>query len=96
MHVFKKHKFNFPYLIDESQKVAKILEQFALDFFGYNRKGLLNYRGRISEMNNLKFVNDKNELLDAMIMISKTNKGPEIQYPSAVVVLNGKIKNLIF
>ena len=53
------------------------------DFFGYNREGLLNYRGRISEMNNLKFVNESNELLDAMIMISKTNEGPKIQYPSA-------------
>ena len=74
---FKKHKFNFPYLIDESQKVAKDFGAVCTpDFFGYNREGLLNYRGRISEMNNLKFVNDKNELLDAMIMISKTNKGP--------------------
>ena len=34
-------------------------------------------------MNNLKFVNEKNELLDAMTMISKTNRGPKIQYPSA-------------
>ena len=80
----KKHKFNFPYLIDESQKVAKDFGAVCTpDFFGYNRDGLLNYRGRISEMNKLKFVNEKNELLDAMIMISKTNSGPKIQYPSA-------------
>ena len=66
------------------QKVAKDFEAVCTpDFFGYNRDGLLNYRGRISEMNNLKFVNEKNELLDAMIMISKTNIGPKIQYPSA-------------
>ena len=78
----KKHKFNFPYLIDESQKVAKDFGAVCTpDFFGYNREGLLNYRGRISEMNNLKFVNDKNELLDAMIMISKTNKGPRDSVP---------------
>ena len=66
------------------QKVAKDFGAVCTpDFFGYNSKGLLNYRGRISEINNLKFVNEKNELLDAMIMISKTNKGPKIQHPSA-------------
>ena len=80
----KKHKFNFPYLIDESQKISKGFGAVCTpDFFGYNREGLLNYRGRISEINNLMFVNEKNELLEAMIMISKTNRGPKIQYPSA-------------
>ena len=85
MKIFsKKHKFDFPYLIDESQTIAKSFGAVCTpDFFGYNRDGLLNYRGRMSEMNNLKFVNEKNELLEAMIMISKKNKGPKIQYPSA-------------
>ena len=70
--------------IDESQKVTKDFGAVCTpDFFGYNRDGLLNYRGRMSEMNKLKFVNEKNELLDAMIMISKTNSGPKIQYSSA-------------
>ena len=87
MHFFKKHKFNFPYLIDESQKVTKDFGAVCTpDFFGYNREGLLNYRGRISEMNNLKFVNEKNELLDAMTMISKTNKGQRFSTPVQVVV----------
>ena len=36
----------------------------------------------VSEMNNLKFVNEKNELLEAMVMISKTNKGPKKQFNS--------------
>ena len=72
------------YLIDETQEVAKKYEAVCTpDFFGYNHEGKLNYRGRISEMNNLQFVNEKNELLEAMIMISIKNKGPEIQYPSA-------------
>ena len=85
MYIFSnKHKFDFPYLIDESQKVAKDFGAVCTpDFFGYNKDGLLNYRGRMSEMNNLKFVNERNDLLNAMIMISKTNKGPNTQYPSA-------------
>ena len=51
-------------------------------FFGYNKSAELNYRGRLSEMKDLKFVNDKNELLDAMLLISSTNKGPIKQFPS--------------
>ena len=34
-------------------------------------------------MNNLKFVNDKNDLLDAMIQISRTQRGPKNQFASA-------------
>ena len=85
MKIFaKENKFNFPYLIDESQNIAKNFGAVCTpDFFGYNQEGKLNYRGRIGEMNNLQFVNEKNELLEAMIMISIKNKGPETQYPSA-------------
>mgnify|MGYP001189789261 CR=1 FL=1 len=82
--ISRKFGFSFPYLLDDTQTVAQSYKAVCTpDFFGYNKKGLLNYRGRISEMNNLKFVNEKNELLDAMTMISKTNRGPKIQYPSA-------------
>ena len=43
----------------------------------------LQYRGRIAEMKNLEFVNNKNDLLDAMIEISKTQNGPKNQFASA-------------
>ena len=33
-------------------------------------------------MKNLEFVNNKNDLLDAMIEISKTQNGPKDQVPS--------------
>ena len=80
----KRNKFNFPYLIDESQEISKKYSAVCTpEFFGYNKNEELNYRGRLSEMKNLEFVNDKNELLEAMIMISKTNKGPLEQYPSS-------------
>ncbi len=77
------NNFDFPYLIDESQEIAKSYGAVCTpDFFGYNKYGNLNYRGRLSEMKNLKFTNDKNDLMDAMLMISKTNNGPTKQYPS--------------
>ncbi len=79
----KLHDFNFPYLIDKTQNTAKAYGAVCTpDFFGYNKSGELNYRGRLSQMKDLKFVNDKNDLLDAMSMISKENKGPEEQFPS--------------
>ena len=77
------NNFNFPYLLDENQNIATEYGAVCTpDFFGYNNKGELQYRGRLSEMKNLKFVDKKNELLDAMRLIMKTQKGPVEQYPS--------------
>jgi len=50
----KLHNFSFPYLIDESQKVAKEYGAVCTpDFFGYNKNLELQYRGRIRELKNL-------------------------------------------
>ena len=44
----KQNHFPFPYLLDESQEVAKKFGAVCTpDFFGYNNKGQLQYRGRI-------------------------------------------------
>ena len=81
---FNDNKLNFPYLIDSDQSVARNFGAVCTpDFFGYNSKNELQYRGRIAEMNNLKFVNDKNDLLDAMIQISRTQRGTKNQFASA-------------
>ena len=81
---FNDNKLNFPYLIDQDQSVARSFGAVCTpDFFGYNSKNELQYRGRIAEMKNLEFVNDKNDLLDAMIEISKSQNGPNNQFASA-------------
>jgi peroxiredoxin len=81
---FNNNKLNFPYLIDSDQSVSRSFGAVCTpDFFGYNSKNELQYRGRIAEMNNLKFANDKNDLLDAMIEISRTQTGPKNQFASA-------------
>ena len=79
-----KHKFSFPYLIDETQKIAKKYNAVCTpDFFGYNRDLKLNYRGRIRELRDLKPIrNGSSELFEAMKLISQTQKGPNIQKPS--------------
>ena len=80
----KNHNFNFPYLFDETQEIAKRYDAVCTpDFFGYNRDLKLNYRGRIRELRDLKPVrNGSSELYEAMKLISQTQKGPNIQKPS--------------
>ena len=80
----KKNKFNFPYLIDETQEIAKAYDAVCTpDFFGYNKNLELNYRGRIRELNDLKPVGSgESELLRSMKLIAKTQQGPKEQYPS--------------
>tara|TARA_B100001769_G_C21964297_1_gene518827 strand:- start:497 stop:928 length:432 start_codon:yes stop_codon:yes gene_type:complete len=80
----KTYNFNFPYLIDETQEVARKYGAVCTpDFFGYNKNLELQYRGRIKELKDLKPVNNlESELLNAMKIISKTGQGPKMQIPS--------------
>ena len=80
----KEHQFNFPYLFDKTQKVAKSYDAVCTpDFFGYNNNLELQYRGRIRKLENLKptRVGDS-DLFIAMKQIAETGKGPEEQAPS--------------
>ena len=80
----KKHQFNFPYLFDETQNVAKSYDAVCTpDFFGYNNNLELQYRGRIRELKDLKPIKiDESDLFKAMKQISETGKGPKKQIPS--------------
>ena len=80
----KTHNFSFPYLIDETQKIAKEYGAVCTpDFFGYNKDLGLQYRGRIRELKNLKPVRvGDSDLKNAMKLIAKTGKGPTEQIPS--------------
>ena len=80
----KLHIFSFPYIIDDTQEVAKEYGAVCTpDFFGYNKKLELQYRGRIRELKNLKPVQDGNsDLLIAMKQIAESGTGPKNQIPS--------------
>ena len=80
----KTHNFSFPYLIDDTQKIAKEYGAVCTpDFFGYNKDLGLQYRGRIRELKNLKPVRvGDSDLKNAMKLIAKTGKGPTEQIPS--------------
>ena len=80
----KIHNFSFPYLIDESQNVAKDYGAvFTPDFFGYNNNLELQYRGRIRELKDHKPVTTgDSELRNAMKLVATSGKGPTKQIPS--------------
>jgi peroxiredoxin len=81
----KKNEFSFPYLIDETQEIAKAYDAVCTpDFFGYNKDLELQYRGRSRELKNLIPIRDgKSDLYKAMKQIAETNYGPKDQIPSA-------------
>jgi len=80
----KLHNFSFPYLVDDTQDVAKEYGAVCTpDFFGYNKSHELQYRGRVRELKNLLPVRKgDSELRTAMELIAKSGKGPLNQTPS--------------
>jgi peroxiredoxin len=80
----KNHHFDFPYLIDETQEIAKNYEAVCTpDFFGCNNNLEIEYRGRIRELKDLKPVRSgDSDLFQAMKQIAETGKGPKEQVSS--------------
>ena len=78
------NNFNFPYLHDETQEIARKFDAVCTpDFFGYNKNLELQYRGRIRELKDLKPIRDgESELYLAMKMIAETGSGPKDQISS--------------
>ncbi|MCL7744796.1 thioredoxin family protein [Guyparkeria hydrothermalis] len=76
-------KFPFPYLLDESQAVAKAYGAVCTpDFFGYNGDLELQYRGRLDASRKEAEPDAPRELFEAMKQVAETGCGPEAQVPS--------------
>ena len=73
MKIFsKKYKFNFPYLFDETQEIAKKYNAVCTpDFFGFGKNLKLKYRGRLDSgvMNSDPNNKINRDLFNAMIDI---------------------------
>ena len=80
----EKYGFTFPYLIDEDQSVGQAYQAVCTpDFFGFNRKGELQYRGRLDNVGMGKSAaNRSKELVDAMRLVVHTGSGPKEQVAS--------------
>ncbi|MGH1455975.1 MAG: thioredoxin family protein [Alphaproteobacteria bacterium] len=79
----QKHDFTFPYVIDEKQDVAKAYEAVCTpDFFGFDKDGILQYRGRLdSAANKPADETTTPELLNAMLKL-KNSEPTTTQIPS--------------
>ena len=79
----QKNNFIFPYVYDESQKIGRKYDAVCTpDFFGFNANNELQYRGRLEESKMEIIPNARKELLEAMIQVAETGKGPIEQIPS--------------
>jgi len=82
-NIAEEMDFPFPYLIDETQEVAKAYGAVCTpDFFGYNKDLGLQYRGRLDESRKEAIAHAKRDLFEAMKEVATTGKGPTEQIPS--------------
>jgi len=82
--VSQEFNFPFPYLLDETQQVARAYDAVCTpDFFGYNADMGLQYRGRLDAAGP-KSEDDtqERELFEAMKLVAETGHGPAQQIPS--------------
>jgi peroxiredoxin len=78
-----EHSFTFPYVIDETQEVARAYRaQCTPDFFGFNAQDELQYRGRLDADRTTPIPNARRDLFEAMNQVAETGHGPVEQMPS--------------
>ncbi|WP_297527275.1 thioredoxin family protein [Thiohalobacter sp.] len=82
--VAAEYDFPFPYLLDETQDVAKAYGAVCTpDFFGYNADLELQYRGRLDASRKEAAPPDvRRDLYEAMKQVAETGRGPSEQIPS--------------
>ena len=81
--VAREKGFPFPYVFDETQEVAKAYGAVCTpDFFGFNAKLELQYRGRLDASRREAVPGARRELYEAMLQIAQTGQGPKEQTPS--------------
>ncbi|MCC7167020.1 MAG: thioredoxin family protein [Rhodospirillales bacterium] len=82
--IARRHGFTFPYVIDESQEVARAYDAVCTpDFFGFNANFELQYRGRLDASGRQPAPADvPRELVLAMREVARTGRGPAQQTAS--------------
>src|SRR6267143_3385524 len=81
--IAREKGFAFPYLLDETQDVARAYgAAYTPDFFGFNAGLELQYRGRLDASRRDAVPNARRELFEAMVQIANTGIGPKEQIAS--------------
>ncbi|MGC1497652.1 MAG: thioredoxin family protein [Sulfitobacter sp.] len=80
----RKHGLTAPYLVDHDQSVGRAYGAVCTpDFFGFDAKGGLQYRGRLDDVGMRGDASTRDpELLNAMRQVAQTGNGPKLQTPS--------------
>lgn len=75
--------FPFPYLHDEAQDVARAYGAVCTpDFFGFNARDELQYRGRLDVSRKEAVPGARRDLYEAMMEVARTGQGPRDQISS--------------
>ena len=84
MEEAKLYNFSFPYVLDDTQEVAKAYGAVCTpDFFGFNANLELQYRGRFDAAGRGEPpVDNPRDLFNAMKSIAETGQGPKEQIAS--------------
>jgi peroxiredoxin len=78
-----QHGFSFPYVLDETQAVARAYGAVCTpDFFGFDSDLRLAYRGRLDASGRSSDPAAARELFDAMLSVARTGRAPGAQHPS--------------
>jgi len=81
--VAREFNFPFPYLFDESQDVARAYDAVCTpDFFGFNNRHELQYRGRLDASKTTPVPQARRDLFEAMKLVAETGRGPAEQVAS--------------
>jgi peroxiredoxin len=85
--------FTFPYVLDETQQVAKAYDAVCTpDFFGFNNKLELQYRGRFDESRKETAPEGaRRDLYAAMKQVAQTGHGPREQIASIGCSIKWKV-----
>jgi peroxiredoxin len=79
----REQDFPFPYLLDETQETAKAYGAVCTpDFFGFNGKLELQYRGRLDASRKETVAEARRDLFEAMLEVARSSQGPREQIPS--------------
>jgi peroxiredoxin len=79
----REHGFGFPYVIDETQEVARAYGAVCTpDFFGYDRDLRLAYRGRLDDAGRSPKDGNRRELVEAMRAVAQGRAAPATQHAS--------------
>jgi peroxiredoxin len=81
--VSARHRFGFPYVLDETQAVAQAYGAVCTpDFFGFDRDLKLAYRGRLDASGRAPDPDAPRELYAAMAAVARGEPPPATQHPS--------------